>query len=150
MKRSVQLCIGLLCVLSVMLVALCACSGSRPGATVTVDPIDDGGLAGRPTVAVPFGTMTFNDLMANNGTTIYWSSLSKYTHSLRSGTSAVFPVSDNYGGEMELQVEFDAEQDRVTRADLHYKDLVVSLLTDDTMVLMPVLEAINEHYKQEG
>jgi len=150
MKRSVQLCIGLLCVLSVMLVGLCACSGNRPSATVTVNPIDDGGLAGRPTVAVPYGQMTFNDLMANNGSTIRWSKLALYTHSLQSGTSAVFPVADNFGGELELRVEFDADQDTVTRADVHYKDMIVSILTDDTMVLVPVLEAINEHYKQEG
>ncbi len=146
MKRSIQLCVALLCLLGVMLVALSACTGSRPSATVTVNPIDDGGLAGRPTVAVPYGQMTFSDLMALNGSSISWARLSKYTHSMQSGTSAVFYVADTYGEQMELQVTFDADADAVTRADLLYGELTVSLLTDDDSVLIPVLEALRAHH----
>lgn len=146
MKQSVKFCIGLLCVLSVMLVGLCACTGNRPSSTVTIDPIDDGGLAGRPTVAVPNGQMTFNDLMALNGTSISWDRISKYTHSMQSGTSAVFYVADTYGEEMTLQVEFDADQDAVLRADLSYADLTVSLLTDDDAVLVPILQALRDKH----
>lgn len=149
MKRSVRFFVGLACVLSVMLTGLCACTGSRPASTVTLDPIDDGGLAGRPTVAVPYGQMTLLDVMSINEPSIAWSRLSKYTHSLHSGTTATFLVADTYGGELELKVEFDAQKDQVNRADLHYGELAVSILTDDNAVLDPIFEAIRQHYSQQ-
>ncbi len=129
-------------VLTMVLMLLTACSG-KPSATVNIEPVKNG-LTGRPTVAVPEKQMVFTTLMEMNGVNISWKRLECYDHAVIDEDSAVFAVADTYGEECSLYVDFNAETDAVTRADVVYGDVTLSILTDDDIVLLQLLRAFEQ------
>lgn len=129
-------------VLTLVLTLLTACSG-KPSATVNIEPVKNG-LTGRPTVAVPEKQMVFTTLMEMNGLNISWEKLSRYDHAVIDEDSVVFAVADTYGEECSLYVDYNPETDAVTRADVVYGDMTLSILTDDDIVLMQLLRAFEQ------
>lgn len=138
MKKTVKTILSAACIVATVagMVLLSGCNDTP----AVITPSDS--TPTKPTVAVPKTQLTLSDLMAINDPNLTWSRLSVFEHTVGDDGTATFKVSDTYGGEATLAVEFDAEKDVVTKADLMYEDLTASILTEDNFALMPIMQAM--------
>lgn len=145
MNKTVKTILSTLCVVAAVtgMALLAGCNDNEPA---VITPSDS--TPTKATVAVPASQMTLNDVMAINDDELPWSRLSVFEHTVGDDGAATFKVADTYGEEATMIVEFDEAADAVTKADLMYEDITVSILTDDNFVLMPIVQAMHE--KQEA
>ena len=92
-----------------------------------------------PTVAVPKGQLSLSLLMGVMSSSMEWSNLSAYDHTLIDDTNALFEVADGFGKTCDLFVTFNADIDTVFEATLSYGGTSVDVLTDDTLVIRDVM-----------
>ncbi len=104
-----------------------------------------------PAVEVPATKLQIGNMQALMSSTLAWSTLKAYDHTIAADGSAVFAVSDGHGYDLMLTVVFDETADTVSVADLTFEDTTVSLLTEQKQrTLLQILKAQDDYYREKA
>ncbi len=107
----------------------------------TVKPDDD---STNHTVVISDTQMSTTDLLALHDSTVKWSDMETYIHTMTGDNTAQFIVMDESGANCTLDVTIDRESGLLSEATLSYESIRENFLDESIAGIVRIFHAMNE------